>query len=80
MAKKSPHLSKTRKAKTKIGSSAVLKLVLLKKALVFLSKVFSRFVSNRVVYRVTGSRFWVFIFIIVVLLVSFYLQSGQPSG
>lgn len=80
MAKKSPHPSKTRKAKTEIGSSAVLKLALLKKALVFLSKVFSRFVSNRVVYRVTGSRFWVFIFIIVVLLVSFYLQSGQPSG
>ena len=58
----------------------MLKLALLKKPLVFLSKVFSRVVSNRVVYRVTGSRFWVFIFIMVVLLVSFYLRSGQPSG
>ena len=59
---------------------ALFKWAALSKALVFLRKFFARFISNRIVYRVTGSWVWVAAFVVVVLVLSFYLQSGQPAG
>lgn len=60
--------------------AVLFKWAALSKALVFLRKFFARFVSNRIVYRITGSWVWVAAFVVVVLVLSFYLQSGQPSG
>lgn len=60
--------------------SALFKWSALRKALVFLRKFFARFISNRIVYRVTGSWAWVAAFVVVVLAIGVYLQSGQPSG
>ena len=60
--------------------AAVLKWATLSKALAFMRKFFTRFISNRIVYRVTGSWVWVAAFVVVVLVLSFYLQSGQPAG
>ena len=59
---------------------ALFKWAALSKTLVFLRKFFARFISNRIVYRVTGSWVWVAAFVVVVLVLSFYLQSGQPAG
>lgn len=60
--------------------SALFKWAALSKLWVFLRKLLARFISNRIVYRVTGSWAWVAVFVVVVLAIGFYLQSGQPSG
>ena len=59
---------------------ALFKWAALSKALVFLRKFFARFISNRIVYRVTGSWVWVAAFVVVVLVLGLYLQSGQQAG
>ena len=59
---------------------ALFKWAALSKALVFLRKFFARFISNRIVYRVTGSWLWVAVFVIMVFVIGFYLQSGQQAG
>ena len=59
--------------------AAVLKWTALTKALAFLRKLLARFISNQIVYRITGSWVWVVVFIVVVLAVGFYIQSGQPA-
>ena len=59
---------------------ALFKWAALSKALVFLRKFFARFISNRIVYRVTGSWVWVAAFVIMVFVIGFYLQSGQQAG
>lgn len=60
--------------------SALFKWAALRKALGFLPKFVARFISNRIVYRLTGSWIWVAVFIVAVLLVGLYLQSCQPAG
>lgn len=60
--------------------SALFKWAAVTKAIVFLRKFIARFISNRIVYRLTGSWMWVAVFVVVVLLLSFYLQSGQSAG
>ena len=46
----------------------------------FLRKLLARFISNQIVYRITGSWVWVAVFIVAVFVIGFYLQSGQQAG
>ena len=63
-----------------LSQHVALKWAALTKAMAFLRKLLARCISNQIVYRITGSWVWVAVFIVVVLAVGFYLQSGQPAG
>ena len=60
--------------------AVLFKWAALSKLWVFLRKFLARFISNRIVYRVTGSWVWVAVFIAAVFVIGFYLQSGQQAG